>query len=84
VTGTETLAVRDLATALGERLGRAPTFEGVEASDALLSNTDVMRKLIGDPATPVSAMLDWVADWVRRERPLLGSATHFEARDGQF
>jgi hypothetical protein len=32
----------------------------------------------------IGTLLDWVADWVKRERPLLGSATHFEARDGQF
>jgi nucleoside-diphosphate-sugar epimerase len=84
VTGTATLAVRDIATALGARLGRKPIFEGVEAADALLSNTGKMRAMLGDPRTSVDTMLDWVADWVKRERPLLGSATHFEARDGQF
>ena len=84
VTGTATLSVRDIATALGVRLGRTPVFEGVEAADALLSNTEKMRALIGVPETSIDTMLDWVADWVKRERPLLGSATHFEARDGQF
>jgi nucleoside-diphosphate-sugar epimerase len=84
VTGTATLSVRELATALGLRLGREPKFDGIEATDALLSNTDSMRALIGEPETDLETMLDWVADWVRRERPLLGSSTHFEARDGQF
>jgi nucleoside-diphosphate-sugar epimerase len=84
VTGTAVLAVRDLASALGARLGREPIFDGVEAADALLSNTDTMRELLGAPHTSLDTMLDWVADWVKRERPLLGSATHFEARDGQF
>ncbi len=84
VTGAATLSVRDIATALGARLGRTPVFEGAEAADALLSNTDKMRALLGAPETSIDTMLDWVADWVKRERPLLGSATHFEARDGQF
>jgi nucleoside-diphosphate-sugar epimerase len=84
VTGSASLSVRDLATALGARLGHEPKFEGVEAADALLSNTERMRALLGEPETDLETMLDWVADWVKRERPLLGSATHFEARDGQF
>ncbi|HEV8410319.1 MAG TPA: NAD-dependent epimerase/dehydratase family protein, partial [Gemmatimonadaceae bacterium] len=77
VTGSATLPVRVLATSLGERLGRTPTFEGVEAPDALLSNTEVMRRMLGDPSTTLGTMLDWTADWVKRERPLLGRATHF-------
>jgi nucleoside-diphosphate-sugar epimerase len=84
VTGTATLSVRELAAALGARLGREPRFEGAEAADALLSNTERMRSLLGEPETDIDTLLDWVADWVKRERPLLGSATHFEARDGQF
>ncbi len=84
VTGSATLSVREVAAALGARLGREPVFEGAEAADALLSNTDKMRALLGEPETSVDTMFDWVTDWVKRERPLLGSATHFEARDGQF
>jgi len=84
VTGTATLSVRELAAALGARLGREPRFEGAEAADALLSNTERMRSLLGEPEMEIGTLVDWVADWVKRERPLLGSATHFEARDGQF
>jgi nucleoside-diphosphate-sugar epimerase len=84
VTGSNTLSVRELSAALGERLGRRPVFEGVEAPDALLSNTGVMRRILREPDTPLDTMLDWTADWVKRERPLLGRATNFDARDGQF
>ena len=84
VTGTATLAVRELALGLGAPLGREPRFEGTEAADALLSNTDRMRSALGEPPTTLETMLDWVADWVKNKRPLLGRATHFEARDGQF
>lgn len=84
VTGTETLAVRDLATALGERLGRSPVFDGTESRDALLSSASKMCAEFGAPSTSLSTMLDWVAEWVREGRPLLGKATQFETRTGVF
>lgn len=84
VTGSATLSVRALAAGLGERLGREPRFDGAESSDALLSDTERMRALLGEPATRLDTMLDWVADWVEQGRPVLGKATHFEARDGRF
>jgi nucleoside-diphosphate-sugar epimerase len=84
VTGAETLSVRLLATQLGERLRIAPRFAGSEAPDALLSNTTRMREHFGHPEVPLERMLDWVAEWVRANRPLLGKPTHFEARDGAF
>jgi nucleoside-diphosphate-sugar epimerase len=84
VSGPATLKVRELAVALGARLGREPSFDGTEAPSALLSETAKMRALLGNPDVDLDTMLDWTADWVKRERPLLGSATHFESRDGQF
>jgi nucleoside-diphosphate-sugar epimerase len=84
VTGTETLSVRWLAQQLATRLGRSAWFAGTEAPDALLSNADVMCELVGAPETPVSRMLDWVAEWVRDARPLLGKPTRFDVRDGAF
>ena len=84
VTGAEAFSVRWLAQQLGERLGIAPRFAGREAPDALLSNTTRLRELFPPPETPLNQMLDWVADWVRENRPLLNKPTHFEARDGAF
>lgn len=84
VTGSAVLSVRELAMELGRRLDREPVFEGREASDALLSDTSLMRSLVGPPEMTTDTMLDWVADWVRAGRPLLGKATHFETRDGAF
>jgi nucleoside-diphosphate-sugar epimerase len=84
VTGNAVLSVRDLATRLGARLNRAPVFEGTEAPDALISDTTRMRSLLGKPEMDLDTMLDWVAEWVREGRPLLGKPTHFETRDGAF
>jgi len=84
VTGGETLSVRALAIELGKRLGDAPRFSEIEGGDALLSDTSRFRDTLGDPEMPLDTMLDWVADWIRGKRPLLGKPTHFEARDGSF
>lgn len=84
VTGTESLAVRWLATELGARLGVAPTFEAAEAADALLSDTTRMQKLLGAPAVSITTLLDWTADWVKAGRPTLNKPTHFGVRDGRF
>ena len=85
-TGLTTHDVRELATALGERLGHAPIFAGTEASDALLSDARALHAHFGDSLAlvPLSQLLDWTAEWVRMERPLLGKATRFEVRDGRF
>lgn len=84
VTGPEVLSVRALATRLGERLGRTPVFEGTQAPDALLANTERARALFGAPETSLDWMLDAVAGWVARGGRLLGKPTHFERRDGRF
>jgi nucleoside-diphosphate-sugar epimerase len=84
VTGQDVLAVRDLATRLGERLGRQPIFTGEEAADALLSDTQLMASAFTPPEIRLDWMLTWVAEWVRNGRPLLGRPTHFEERTGRF
>lgn len=84
VTGTETLSVRTLATELGNRLGKAPHFDGNESPDALLSDSGKFRQLFGAPEVSVEQMLDWTADWVKNGRPMLNKPTHFETRDGAF
>lgn len=84
VTGTAAHSVRALAEALGRRLGRQPRFADAESADALLSNTDRMVRTLAPPAVELDTLLDWVAEWVREGRPLLGKPTHFDVRDGAF
>ncbi|HKG90838.1 MAG TPA: NAD-dependent epimerase/dehydratase family protein [Gemmatimonadaceae bacterium] len=84
VTGPETLAVRDVARALGRLLDREPVLAGAESPDALLSDTARMTGTLGAPLVPAAWLLRWAADWVRAGGPLLGKPTKFEARDGKF
>ena len=84
VTGTAALSVRWIATELGTRLGRPPTFAGSEAPDALLSDAALMASLVGEPEVTISQMLDWTAEWTRAGGARLGKPTNFDVRDGKF
>ena len=50
----------------------------------MLSDASVMHALLAPPVVSVETMLDWTAEWVSNGRPLLGRATKFDVRDGQF
>ena len=84
VSGPETIAIRDLAHAFGERFGRTPRFEGTEAATGWVVNTEAFVRLMGYPSVPLERMIEWVADWVARGGASLGKPTHYEVRDGVF
>jgi uncharacterized protein YbjT (DUF2867 family) len=84
VTGPETLSVREVSERLGRLLDRPARFSGIEAEDALLSNSGLCRRLFGPPRVDAAQMTAWVAEWVRRGGATHGKPTHFQAREGRF
>ncbi|HZT80625.1 MAG TPA: NAD-dependent epimerase/dehydratase family protein [Gemmataceae bacterium] len=82
--GPEVLSVYRVAAEFGRLFGKAATFRGSEAPDALLSNGQLGHRLFGYPRVGPGQMMLWIADWLRRGGPTLGKPTHFEARDGRF
>ena len=84
LTGCETLNVRALATAFGERIGKTPRIVGEESSDALLSDASRAAQLVGTPTITADDMIAPIAGWIERGGRLLDKPTHFEARDGKY
>lgn len=84
ITGPETVSIRQVALAFGERFGRAPRFTGVEAPTALLSNAAKAHKLFGYPSVSLQHMIDWIVGWIEHDGARLDKPTHFETRDGKF
>jgi len=84
VTGPEVLAVRALAERFGQRLGRAPIFQGTEGPVALLGNTSSCRTLLGEPSVSLDRLVEWAAHWVEIGGRSLGKPTKYERADGKF
>ncbi len=78
------ISIREVAQALGRRLGVEPVLTGQEAPTAWLVDCAEARRLFGPPQVGLDRMLDWTADWVRRGGDSLGKPTHYEARDGKY
>ena len=78
------IRIRDVAKALGERLGVEPVLIGSEAPTAWLVDSSEAYRLFGPPQVTLDKMLDWTADWVRHGGQSLGKPTHYEARDGKY
>ncbi|MGV8969177.1 MAG: NAD-dependent epimerase/dehydratase family protein [Microbacteriaceae bacterium] len=82
--GPENVSVRRIATEFGDLLGIEPIFEGEESDHALFVNCDRAADLLGNPVVPLNAMVRWVADWVREDKPLYGKPSKFQVRTGIF
>jgi nucleoside-diphosphate-sugar epimerase len=84
VTGPRLLSVREVAETLGEKLNLVVEFVGAEAPTAWLNDASKSHRLFGPPSVPEDRLIDWVAEWVGHDRPLLGKPTHFEVRSGKY
>jgi nucleoside-diphosphate-sugar epimerase len=84
ITGPERLSVRDIAQEFGKRLGIKPAFTGQELDVAILSDAARATVLFGPPTVTPHQLMDWIANWISKRRPLLNKPTHFEVRDGKF
>ena len=80
----EIFSVRSVAAEIGEHMKAAPLFKGTEAPNALLGNSQRICRALGRPATPISQVIKWTADWVSKGGNTLGKPTHFEVRDGVY
>ena len=84
VTGSEILAVRDLAERFAELLGREPIFSGVEEETAWLNDASKAHALFGPAGARIEEMMAWTAAWIQSGTGTFGKPTGFERRTGKF
>ena len=84
VSGPETISVKALAQAFGQRFERQAVFTNSEANTAWLVNSARAMQLFDYPTIPLAQMIDWTADWLLRDQPSLGKPTHYGTRDGKY
>lgn len=84
VGGPEHMSVMMVAREFGRRLGKEPVFEGEVAATGWYNNTLAAQRLFGYPTVPLAKLIDWVADWVRRDMPHHDKPTHYQERAGHF
>lgn len=84
LTGTAWYSVRELALQFGARMGKEVLFDGIEAENALLSNTSRLVEKFGSPPTTMDQMIGWTANWVMAGGRSFNKPTHFEVRDGKY
>jgi nucleoside-diphosphate-sugar epimerase len=82
LTGTEKVAVREIAEKLGRLMGREPRFTGTPAETALLAKTDEMVRLFGLPKVALDEGLARVAASVMKGEHPLDHPTMWEKRTG--
>ena len=78
------LSVKKIALEFGDHLKIAPQFSGVEKNGALLTNSSKLNRLLGEPATPISTVIKWTAQWLKNNGRSLGKPTKFEVSDGKY
>ena len=85
VSGPETISIRWLAEAFGERLGKAPVLQGGEAATAWLTNPAQRAgavRLSHGAARPHGRLGRRLGR--ARRAAALGKDTHYDARDGSY
>ena len=78
------IRIRDVAVAVGKKLGVDPILTGTEAQTAWLIDSTEAYRLFGPPQVSLEQMIDWTADWVAHGGKSLNKPTHYEARDGKY
>ena len=76
--------IRALPRAFGVRFNCEPLFAGAEAENAWINSTALAQQFFGPPTVPLATMIDWTADWIKRDMPNNAKPTRFEVPTGRI
>lgn len=82
--GAEILNTANVCRRFGELLDCEPNLVGEESATALLNDGREGYADLGRPQVDAATMIQWTAEWVKAEQPLLNKPTHFAVRNGAF
>ncbi len=84
VAGPDVIRVRDLASRIGQCVGKEPQFKSQEAETALLSDSLFCVERFGPPTVSLDEMLSEIVGWVAAGKTVLNKPTKYDVRDGKF
>ena len=80
MTGTEKVSVVDIATRLGELMGKEPKFKNEPQGTNLLGKADEMARLLGEPKVSLDEGLRRVAESIMAREHPIDHPTQWEKR----
>ena len=84
VTGRALVSTREVATSLGQLMGKEVRFVGQESPTALHSCVELASSFYKEPLVELDEMLVATSKWIMDRRESLGKPTHFEVVDGKY
>ena len=82
--GGEILSVQEVATSIGNIVGKQARFSGEPAPRSLLNNGHGGHQKLGQPLVSAEQMIRWTTEWVQQDGPSLDKPTHFQESKGSF
>lgn len=83
ITSPEAVSIRAVAHAFGRLFGKQPNLVGEEKDCVFVSGNESAR-LFGYPVVSLPWMIEWVAEWVSKDKLSYNKPCHYETRDGVF
>ena len=82
--GSGPLSVRDIATQLGEHMGKAVKFSGEETGVGPVPDISKCFSLFGKPYVNLDQMIRWQAHWTKMGGRTFDKPTGFQVADGAY
>ena len=84
ISGPEILSIRELALRFGKIMNKEVLFKESDNSTALLVNSSQAYELLGKPKVTLDQVINWTANWIKKEKKTHNKPTRFEVRDGNY